>query len=202
MRSSEPPVFAAWLLEHIRFSNTDEALAGDLLEDFRNGRTAAWYWRQVFAAIFVSFLREVRIHWVLTIRAVVIGVALNCGVLVLGHDGLATLYQHRILDLTALPPLAAWIVLSFFSGVVSGWIVALLHRKHRDAMLLTLSCALLLWASMLRGVLLTPRPLPQFLMEAFTFCVAALAGVFIGGFFVNPAPKTGVPRNQRQFPAC
>ena len=32
---SEPPALATWLLEHIRFSNTDEALAGDLLEAAR-----------------------------------------------------------------------------------------------------------------------------------------------------------------------
>jgi hypothetical protein len=55
MRPSEPPVLATWLLEHVRFSNTDEALAGDLLEDFRHGRSVAWYWRQVFAAILVGF---------------------------------------------------------------------------------------------------------------------------------------------------
>ncbi len=42
---SEPPALATWLLEHIRFSNTDEALAGDLLEEFTRGRSAAWYWR-------------------------------------------------------------------------------------------------------------------------------------------------------------
>ena len=201
MRSSRPPVLATWLLEHLRFSNTDEVLAGDLLEDFQHGRSVAWYWRQVFAAILVGFIREVRHHWVLAIRAAVIGLTLNCGVLVLVHDLLATLYQRQILDLTFLPPLASWIVTSFFSGLVSGWMVALLHRKHRDAMLLTLAGALLIWASMMRGVLLTPRPLRQFLMEAFTFYVSALAGVFIGGFLISPGPKTDTPRKERQSPA-
>jgi len=195
MRSSKPPVLATWLLEHIRFSRTDQALAGDLLEDFRNGRTVAWYWRQVFAAIIVGFLREARSHWVLAIRTAVIGVALNCGVLVLGHDMLAAIYQRRILNLTAVPPLTAWIVTSFFSGVVSGWIVALLHRKHRDAMLLTLAGALLVWAAMMRGTLLTPRPLQQLLIEVFTFYVFALAGVFVGGFLVSASPKNVTPTN-------
>jgi hypothetical protein len=121
---------------------------------------------------------------------------------VLSHEVLAALYQRRILDLTAIPPLAAWIVTSFFSGVVSGWMVALLHRKHRDAMLLTLAGALLVWASMMRGVLLTPRPLPRLLIEVFTFCVFALAGVFVGGFLVTNAAKNDTPRNERQSPAC
>jgi hypothetical protein len=189
-------------LEHVRFSNTDEALAGDLLEDFRHGRSVSWYWRQVFAAIVVGYIREVRHHWVLAIRAVVIGVTLNYGVFVLVHDLLATLYQRRILDLTAVPPLVDVIIASFFSGAVSGWIVALVHRKHRDAMLLTLSGALLVWAAMMRSILLTPRPLREFLIEAFTFYVFALAGVLAAGFLVSSGPKTDTPRKERQSPAC
>ena len=37
-----------------------EALAGDLLEDFRYGRTVAWYWRQVLAAICIGRLGQLR----------------------------------------------------------------------------------------------------------------------------------------------
>jgi len=40
MRRLEPPATATWLLEHFTFGERNEALAGDLLEDFRNGRTA------------------------------------------------------------------------------------------------------------------------------------------------------------------
>ena len=52
MTASRPPSAAAWLLEHLGGEN--EALAGDLLEEFRRGRSAAWYWRQVLVAIVVS----------------------------------------------------------------------------------------------------------------------------------------------------
>jgi hypothetical protein len=79
MKSSEPPALATWLLEHIRFSNTDEALAGDLLEEFTQRRSAAWYWRQVLLAIVVGFGKEVRIHWVLAIRAAMIGLTVSTG---------------------------------------------------------------------------------------------------------------------------
>jgi hypothetical protein len=44
----------------------DEALLGDLFEDFQSGRSSAWYWRQVLAAILVGFVREVRYRWVST----------------------------------------------------------------------------------------------------------------------------------------
>jgi hypothetical protein len=39
------------LLKHFGPRLNAEALAGDLLEEFREGRTHAWYWRQVLAAI-------------------------------------------------------------------------------------------------------------------------------------------------------
>ncbi len=51
MKSLNPPRLAAWLLEHFGPEVNNEALAGDLCEDFRQGRSKAWYWRQVMAAI-------------------------------------------------------------------------------------------------------------------------------------------------------
>jgi hypothetical protein len=38
------------MLEHLTPADRDEALAGDLIEDFRTGRTNRWYWRQAFSA--------------------------------------------------------------------------------------------------------------------------------------------------------
>jgi len=202
MRPSEPPVLAAWILEHIRFSSTDEALVGDLLEEFRHGRPAAWYWRQVFAALLVGFVREVRNHWVLAIRAVVIGLTVNYGALVLGHDALVTLYRHRVLHVGPFPPLAAWIVESFCTGVVSGCIVGLLHRKHQDAMLLTFGGALFVWASMLRVVFLTATTSPPFVTLAFTYYVAALAGVLVAGHLVSPGPPIEPLRKEPRSSEC
>jgi hypothetical protein len=48
MRSSQPPIVATWVLT--RFGNGNEVLAGDLVEEYQRGRTAAWYWRQVLGA--------------------------------------------------------------------------------------------------------------------------------------------------------
>src|SRR6187200_3255711 len=44
-----PPRLASQLLE--RFAPGNEALHGDLDEEFSSGRSSAWYWRQVMAAI-------------------------------------------------------------------------------------------------------------------------------------------------------
>jgi len=60
MRRTEPPPLAAWMLEHARPEESDEALAGDLLEGFRSGRSDGWYWRQALAACAVSWSRSLR----------------------------------------------------------------------------------------------------------------------------------------------
>jgi hypothetical protein len=51
MKSSQPPVFATWLLKHLCPGQYSEALAGDLVEEYRRGRSESWYWRQVLVAI-------------------------------------------------------------------------------------------------------------------------------------------------------
>jgi len=63
MRPKNPPTIATWMLEHLTLGRQNEALAGDLLEDFRRGRPATWYWRQVLVAIVVGFAPELRTQW-------------------------------------------------------------------------------------------------------------------------------------------
>jgi hypothetical protein len=62
MRCVEPPSLAIWLLEHWTPGGCNDALVGDLLEECRSGRTGAWYWRQVLAAIAIGCTREIRNH--------------------------------------------------------------------------------------------------------------------------------------------
>src|ERR1700730_13903178 len=64
MKSSKPPAIATWILEHLVVGKKHEALAGDLSEEFSQGRSAAWYWRQVFVAILVGLSKELIILWV------------------------------------------------------------------------------------------------------------------------------------------
>jgi hypothetical protein len=60
MNSSKPPALVTWLVEHLIPGNRNEALAGDLLEQFSQGRSVAWYWRQALIAILIGFLKEWR----------------------------------------------------------------------------------------------------------------------------------------------
>jgi hypothetical protein len=64
MRSSKPPAMATWLLEHLIPGGRTKELAGDLLEQFSQGRSVAWYWRQVFVALLVGLSKELLILWV------------------------------------------------------------------------------------------------------------------------------------------
>jgi hypothetical protein len=60
MRRREPPSLATWMLEHLTPAGRDEALGGDLLEEFRRGRSEGWYWWQVLSACSVAWLNSLR----------------------------------------------------------------------------------------------------------------------------------------------
>ncbi len=56
----QPPAFATWTLNNL--AAIEDSIAGDLLEEYRCGRSSLWYWRQVGVAIVVSAVREIRAH--------------------------------------------------------------------------------------------------------------------------------------------
>jgi hypothetical protein len=72
LKSSQPPVLAAWLFEHLTQREHREALAGDLLEEYIRRRSDMWYWRQVVAAIFADFSTELRVRWVSIVFALLV----------------------------------------------------------------------------------------------------------------------------------
>jgi signal peptidase I len=51
MSSRRPPKLAIWLLERLAPAYRREALAGDVLEAFRHGRSRAWLWREVLRTL-------------------------------------------------------------------------------------------------------------------------------------------------------
>ncbi len=55
MNRRQPSPLASWALGHLTSGDQDEAIAGDLLEHFRAGRSGAWYWRQVVASCLLSW---------------------------------------------------------------------------------------------------------------------------------------------------
>ena len=69
MRRKEPPLLATWLLEHCVPADHADALAGDLVEDFRAGRTDGWYWRQALSACAVAWAEGLRVRMPLVLFA-------------------------------------------------------------------------------------------------------------------------------------
>jgi hypothetical protein len=188
MKRSKPPALATWLLEHAWFSTTDGVIAGDLLEEFNRGRSAAWYWRQVLVAIVVGCASEVGHHRGLAARAILITWAANYSILMLGHEGAIELFRHRLVAYH--PHLAHWAI-CFLGGLASGLMVALLHRGHRTAMLLVGAAALPGWA--LTAILFQTgslqRQLPQIAGAAVVYYLVALIGFAVGGSLSSPASK-------------
>ena len=51
MKVKSPPRVATWLLRHLDLGTHSDSLAGDLLEQYAQGRSQLWYWRQVAVAV-------------------------------------------------------------------------------------------------------------------------------------------------------
>lgn len=62
-KRSDPPGLAVWWLQYACPAKDNEALTGDLIERFREGKTRGWFWRQVLIAFAVGVLGEIRVHW-------------------------------------------------------------------------------------------------------------------------------------------
>jgi hypothetical protein len=69
MNRMGPPPLATWLLEHLAPAGRDEALAGDLLEDFRSGQSSGWSRRQVLSVFALAWLDILRARFPLLLFA-------------------------------------------------------------------------------------------------------------------------------------
>ncbi len=143
MRTSNPPIVATWLLERLYTGDESESLIGDLAECYGHRRSAAWYWRQVLAAIALSFCREARGHILLAIRAVVTGWAAFFMFRFISFGMLARFHLHFLGSATGVP--LTWLIFWSPIWIASGWFLASHHRPHSAFMLLAFSASVLLW---------------------------------------------------------
>ncbi len=60
MIERKAPKLALWILERWGSPYHGESLTGDLIEEYREGRSRAWYWKQVLAAIVIARGRFIR----------------------------------------------------------------------------------------------------------------------------------------------
>jgi hypothetical protein len=134
MRSGHPPVVATWLLE--RFC-TDVALAGDLVEQYHEGRSVAWYWKQAMAAVSVYSFSQILEHKWLALRAIATGFVIWYTV---NNMFLRGVLKPVMDDTTVLR--VAYTLIGYAFWIANGWIIARLHRPYSTGMVM----AYVLWA--------------------------------------------------------
>ncbi|HUV68415.1 MAG TPA: hypothetical protein VMW15_02050 [Terracidiphilus sp.] len=99
MNRREPPPLATWMLEHLTAGDCNDALAGDLLEEFRSGRTTAWYWGQVLNAIGLGWLSELVNRRAMLLFAALWSMLAPGWVLLVAHFSLRLDLSARIMSL-------------------------------------------------------------------------------------------------------
>jgi hypothetical protein len=195
--AGRPPRLARVLVDQL----ASPEVAGDLAEEFRAGRSAAWYWRQAGGAIAAAIGRDIRTSPLVPLRAIVTGwIALT--ILANAHQRLVD-----VIDRLLLPEVTAWhaswmitsqiwvvyrVVLWFVVTAVTGWVVGRVHRRHRAAAVLAMAAAYVvqtayyLALAALDANLWALQP-PLYLVLATE--VACVSGLLMGGLGLTPPPE-------------
>ena len=196
------PQIARWLLKHFGSSPDNDAIIGDIDEQYSQGHSRAWYWRQVWIAIVVGLFDECREHKWVTARALLMGLTL----LLFFPQSFNFLLRDLLFALESwsrwwrqswILPLA-WTFYAVVFCMTSGWLIARLHRPHQVSMVLAfalLSCCVvwpLSFADIAEGV----RWWPIYLMP-----ILVPTSILLGGGILNsrPARARRLPNTEKQI---
>jgi len=196
-----PPKAAMWLLERLGSSANNDAIAGDLIERYRDEqRSQFWCWKQAAKAIGVASVTEVRANKLLSIRAVVVGwvslllllAALSKTTRALAEVDLE-LWTQYMLFVSRLLPRVLWaacsdvflwlqysslVLMGCAGGLCIGWLVSRLHRPHEKAAVLlflaSVCSAIALWT--VSVMLLAPSA--QTFRQVYSACPVLLSIAF------------------------
>ncbi|MGC1520752.1 MAG: hypothetical protein WA803_04345 [Steroidobacteraceae bacterium] len=151
-----PPKLASWLLRHWGSAFHSESLDGDLFEQYQEGRSRAWYWGQVAAALRVGAGRFLRtLPWKGTARVLsreLAGAAAGLAVLTVADRARRTHSFAEMMSPTFLCTLTVLIAVAAV-GLLT-WVLAT-RRQGRGAIsvlmlafgVIALSAGTLTWAS-------------------------------------------------------
>jgi hypothetical protein len=84
MSRRAPPAIATWLIDHLGPARHGESLMGDLIEEYRWGRSESWYWRQVAIAVLLARVHGVRSALTIPVLKAILRLAIKCAILALG----------------------------------------------------------------------------------------------------------------------
>lgn len=144
MNARRPPRFAQALLQRCSRGRFQESLEGDLLEEFAEGRSSAWYWRQVFCAVH-EHLRCIARQQILTFAAAALFFIVALWVIAPATYPVVGLAR-------TLEPVRVLVLLAWLAGVpfILGGVAGAAERRQRAG-------AILLGAAL---AYLTPVTLP------------------------------------------
>jgi hypothetical protein len=132
MRTSSPPIIAAWILHRFGPSPETDVIAGDLLEEYQQGRSRLWYWREAIVAILTGTWSEVKQHSLSLLGAIAVGWILD-----LAWHSVITPFEYSLIEYLFDRPTSAW-QFSFHKflsevplAVMIGWTTARLARRLR-----------------------------------------------------------------------
>jgi hypothetical protein len=172
-----------------------EPLIGDLLEEYRGGRSSLWYWRQVLIVIMLSTYREIRAHKSLAIRALAVTFFVYHFLWLVVVRMALNEIQRAVFWMFAGPRgLPGWPpyyddfhrVLLTLAGVATGWIVAKLHRQRGTAMVLLCATALpFLELPLFIADSLHYQTNLSDVIAMVTFTILGMLGILIGGLLVK-----------------
>jgi len=209
MTSNHPPGIATWMLKHFGSGPNNDALLGDLAEQYLQKDSALWYWRQAMKAIPVSFCEEIRGHKRIAARALLTGwVAWILGGLLIfplaffgtsvGYDfeprhPIGTAWSFMWMPVLGQANLArpfypfvfaVAVALPFIVGAMCGWLVARLHRNQQRSAVLLFAVSILLMDLLLFGpfiLTVASRVVYMFAGPLAANIAASVLGIVFGG---------------------
>jgi len=177
------------MLRHFGCSPNTDAVVGDLVERFADGRSRLWYWGQVLTAILISLFREVRSHKLLVFRGLLTGWAVLI-VFIYASGQLRELMQGLAIwskywrHWWMLPVAVTGSEIVF--SLASGWLVARLHPHRRKVTVLvyTTSVIIVIVSTFPYALITAPHFNARevfFLLFAIIGNVGSILAILVGG---------------------
>jgi hypothetical protein len=142
MNRATPPKFSTRLLQRFAISQRRESMAGDLLEQYAEGRSAMWYRRQVLTTIAVAMWADLRGHKLVAAQAIVLWLFATFTVSTLTGSVQQALHPYF---LSREWPSEFWmrfwlwydvpfVLVRCIEFMAIGWLIAKFARRHRITM--------------------------------------------------------------------